>query len=301
MAYRLRRDKSVQKSLRLVAVEQLDKAIDELQCPELDRHETVHQVRKRCKKIRGLIRLVRPEFADYKSENKFFRDAARTLSHVRDAQSRLECFDALQARFDDQLDFSPLAPLRDQLESRRGEIADNQIDLEQRLEKFLAQMREARQRAERWKIDRDGFPAIKGGLKKTYRRGRQAFAAAYRDPTTENFHQWRKRVKYHWYHARLLRRIWPDSMASHREAADGLSDLLGDDHDLAVLRHTLITSSCLFPTGFDLQPLIVLIDRRRSELRGAAQPLARCLFAERPSQLAGRWKTYWKAWTAPSL
>jgi hypothetical protein len=28
----------------------------------------------------------------------------------------------------------------------------------------------------------------------------------------EHFHEWRKRVKYHWYHLGLLRELWPASM-----------------------------------------------------------------------------------------
>lgn len=299
MAFRLRRHQSVQKNVRRIAVEQMDQAIDELQSDALSRHDRVHQVRKRCKKIRGLIRLVRPGFADYRSENKFFRDTARRLSVVRDAHTLLECFDALQARFAKERDLTPLSPLRDRLESRRQEIAEHEIDLDQRLESTAAQLRSARQRASRWKINRNGFSAIKGGLEQTYERGRQGFAVAYRQPTNENFHEWRKRVKYHWDHTRLLRPIWPSAMAAHRGAADRLSDLLGDDHDLAVLRDTLTASPELVDSEAELQWLAILIDRRRVELRGLAQPLARRLFAEQPGDLVRRWGNYWRAWSSP--
>jgi hypothetical protein len=53
----------------------------------------VHQVRKLCKKLRGLIRLVRPEFDNFQKEDEFFRDAARELSYVRDAQSIIGLID----------------------------------------------------------------------------------------------------------------------------------------------------------------------------------------------------------------
>jgi hypothetical protein len=84
------------------------------------------------------------------------------------------------------------------------------------------------------------FSAVAGGLCKTYGRGRNALHAAYAEPSDESFHEFRKRAKYHWYHLRLLRRIWRDMLGVQREAADELSDLLGDDHDLAVLRNTLL-------------------------------------------------------------
>jgi hypothetical protein len=65
MSYHLKRsDGPVQDGVRRIAVDQIDAAIAELDDKALDVHETVHQIRKRCKKLRGLIRLVRPAFAD---------------------------------------------------------------------------------------------------------------------------------------------------------------------------------------------------------------------------------------------
>ena len=70
MAFQILADESVEEAVQRIVREQIDKAIDEINDRELDRHETVHQVRKRCKKIRGLIRLVRPQLEDtYDREN----------------------------------------------------------------------------------------------------------------------------------------------------------------------------------------------------------------------------------------
>ena len=298
MAYRIRRQKSVQESVRKVALEQIDKAIGEIMDEELDRHVTVHQVRKRCKKLRGLIRLVRPQFCDYQKENAFFRDAAGELSYVRDAQSMIECFDNLMKRFQDYVDLDAFTPVRDELAERRQKIANDKLGLEKKLDQFFAKMREARQRADRWKIDADGFLAVKGGLAKTYRRGRKGLRNTYGEPSAENFHEWRKRVKYHWYHARLLRRIWPDMLQVHRRATDQLSDVLGDDHDLVVLRQTLLEHPDRFGGESDLQPLIGLIDRHRAELQTLARPLGEHVFSEKPEQLASRFGSYWETWKA---
>lgn len=302
MAYRFRRNKSVQKNVRKVALEQIDKAIGEILDEKLDRHETVHQVRKRCKKLRGLIRLVRPEFGDYQQENEFFRDAARKLSYVRDAQSIIKCFDGLVGHFQDQIDEGAFAPVREELTARRQRIADDKVGLDNQLDEFLAKLREARGRAAQWKISDNGFTAVEGGLAKTYRRGRKALRKAYKNPSTEKFHEWRKRVKYHWYHARLLRRIWPDMMNVWRGATDQLSDLLGDDHDLAVFRQTLQDDPDRFGSESDLQVLIGLIDRRRAELQAKARPLGEWLFAEEPKHFSSRWGRYWETWQArPNL
>lgn len=298
MAYRIRRKKSVQKSVRKVAREQIDNAIGEILDENLDRHEAVHQVRKRCKKLRGLIRLVRPVFDDFQRENEFFRDAARELSYVRNAQSSIECFDDLIDHFQDQVGDDAFASIREELADRRQTIAEDKVGLQNKLDEFLAEMREARQRVDRWQINDNGFSAVSGGLMKTYRRCRKAFRKAYEKPTTENFHEWRKRAKYHWYHARLLRRIWPDMMNVQRNAAHDLSDLLGDDHDLDVFRETLLDDPHRFGNQWDLQAIIGLIDRRRAELQAVARPLGKRLLAEKPKQLAARFRAYWETWKA---
>lgn len=296
MAYRIRSRGSVQKSVRKIAHEQIDKAIHEVLNDELERHDAVHQVRKRCKKVRGLIRLVRPAFQDYQRENEFFRDAARELSYVRDAQSVIECFDGLMNHFAEQVDPNAFASVREQLAARRQNVTDDQVGLEKRLDEFLANMREARQRVEAWQIDADGFKAVEGGLRKTYGRGRKALRDANETTTVESLHEWRKRAKYHWYHARLLRRIWRHMMAVHIDTADDLSDLLGDDHDLAVFRTTLLGDQDSFGGKTEVQALIGLIDRRRAQLQTEARPLGERLFAEKPKRLAARFRSYWKSW-----
>lgn len=298
MAYRLRRKASVQKSVVKIAREQVDKAVHEILDRELDRHEVVHQVRKRCKKLRALIRLVRPAFQDYQRENIFFRDAARQLSYVRDAQSILECFDGLIDRFGEDIDVSAYAPIRKQLAYRRQAVAKDQAGLENRLAEFLAKMKDARQRLENWRIDADGFSAVEGGLRKTYRRGRSAFHEAYENPSAESFHEWRKRAKYHWYHLRLLQRIWQPVMAAHIDAGGELCDLLGKDHDLAVLRGLLLDEPEEFASTAEMRSFAELIDRRCDELRCTARPLGERIFAEKPKWLAARFRVYWETWTA---
>jgi hypothetical protein len=296
MSYRLRRKSSVQRSVRKVACEQIDKAIAEIDDAQLDRHKVVHQVRKRCKKLRGLIRLVRPAFSDYSRENRDIRDAARELSYLRDSQSIIDSLDALLAHFQEQLEPDAFASIRQELATRRERIAQDRKGLEQKLERVLTRLRELRQRALHWRIDDRGFAAVSGGLEKTYARGRKALGKAYRSPSPARFHEWRKRTKYHWYHLRLLRRIWPEMLQVEGAAGDKLSDLLGDDHDLAVLRDTLIKTPEQFGDARQLQLLVALIDRRRAELQAQALPLGRRLYAEKPRRMTKRLRQYWSVW-----
>ena len=86
-----------------------------------------------------------------------------------------------------------------------------------------------------WPLERDGFEPLEDGLERTYRRGRRDLARRGKDPTAENLHEWRKRVKDLWYHCAILERSWKPVMSALADEAHELSDRLGDDHDLAVL------------------------------------------------------------------
>ena len=300
MSYRIRKKGSVQKSVRKIAAEQIDKAIAVVSDPGVDRHEAVHEARKRCKKLRGLIRLVRPAFPEYGRENADVRDAARGLSSLRDAQSMLDCFDGLVERIREQLGTDSLGSIHAELTRRRQAIADDALGHDQALKGFLQRMRALRQRVGGWRITADGYGAVAGGLKRTYRRGRRALRRAYGDASARAFHEWRKRTMYHRYHARLLRGLWPVMLEAQRGAARVLGDRLGDDHDLVVLRRTLLEDPEAFGSARDLQVVTGLIDRRRAQLLAEARPLGERLFAEKPSRLRARYRCYWRAWKASS-
>ena len=76
----------VDSCFRAIAVDQLDEALADLATPEGHGRSVVHEARRRCKKLRGLLRLVRPAFPEFARENAAIRDAAALLSHLRDAE-----------------------------------------------------------------------------------------------------------------------------------------------------------------------------------------------------------------------
>jgi CHAD domain-containing protein len=297
MAFRILADESVEEAVQRIAREQLDSAIDEINDQGLNRHVVVHQVRKRCKKIRGLVRLVRPQFEDtYDHENAWYRDAAQQLSYVRDAQSIIDTFDKIMDHFQDQIDHKAFAPVRKRLTNRRKKVAKDEAGLRERLDVFLERLHEGRERVAAWRLREKGFSAVQGGVTKTYARGCTAMTKAYQKPSTENFHEWRKRVKYHWYHMRLLQSVWQAPMQARCDAADLLSDYLGDDHDLSILRETLLDRPADFGGEATLQALLGLLTQRQVELRAQAKLLGVRLYAEKPQRFSKRLHSYWNAW-----
>lgn len=293
MAFKLHLDESVEIGVHRVAREQLEKAIGELDDAKLDRHEKVHQVRKRCKKMRGLLRLVRPVFPEFKKENKSFRDSARELSYIRDSQSMLECVETLSNHYRTHVDGKMFKTILAVLEHRRERSAGDGSKLEKKLKRFRSDILAALERVPSWRIGAEGFAAVEGGLRKTYRSARKELAEAFADPTAENFHQWRKRVKYHWYHTRLLHALWPEMLSVQIEAADNLSDILGDEHDLSVLQKTILEDVELGNRGAAVQIIRRLIDQRRTHLQAQARIIGLRIFAEKPKQFSARLGSYW--------
>jgi CHAD domain-containing protein len=118
--------------------------------------------------------------------------------------------------------------------------------------------------------------------------------AAWAEPTDTAMHEWRKRVKYHWYHVRLLEEINPEMMLPREQAADELGDLLGDHHDLAVLEARL--AEVELGPGTDMEAFRGLLRQRKAELAEAAFAQGRLMLAERRKALVKRWGSYWTAW-----
>lgn len=292
MSYRLKKNEDVQSGIQRIAVEQIDKARAELAS---ETHvEAVHQLRKRCKKIRAALRLARPALGTrFKQENARFRDLAREVADLRDSQVLVETFDALMNAQDDAIDRRHYAPMRPKLMACRE--AASQGDIDERLGRIDQALEQARAEVAQWSLDTNGFDAVRGGLGKSYRRGLEAMRDAQRSGSVADYHEWRKRVKYHRYHCEILRRIWPVAMAMRAEALHHLSDLLGHDHDMAVLKERLTESPGAFGHRDNEQALVALIDERQDALRAAARPLGLRLFAEKPKALVRRFGVYWRA------
>lgn len=171
-----------------------------------------------------------------------------------------------------------------------------------RIDDLLAEFRDtmilARQRVEAWHLNAEGFEALAGGLAKTYRQAQKAMAGARETGSEEDFHDWRKFVKYHWYHSSLLAPTRPDIMVAHRGAADRLGESLGDLHDLDVLRDRLADEPITHALASESSRIYDLIAQRRQDLAADALERGAELLAEAPEDLTSRWRDYWETWQA---
>ncbi len=300
MSYRFEVDESVAEGLRRIACEQLDKALAELADEELNVDETVHQVRKRCKKLRGLLRLVRPGFDGYDHENACLRDIARKLSDARDAAAFVETVAALETRFAGELG-DGFSELRGDLQEYRDEVVAGGPSPADQLSVAKDALVLARERVATWRLSEKRFAAVGPGLIKTYARGREAMERCTRDEGGEQFHEWRKRVKYHLYHLRLVRNIWDAPLKKWAAEVKTLGECLGDDHDLVELRALLDGDGRDLGSERERELLAGVITARQRVLRSEAFSLGARIYAERPKHLQRRFKRYWQTWREDGL
>jgi CHAD domain-containing protein len=165
----------------------------------------VHSARKAVKKERSLLRLARGSISpkQRRRENRALRQAARRLSGVRDADVMIETAAQLSARFAGQLPESTFREIADELErtrdARDGSAAGSAVD-----GRAVQELDAVRRRVADWQLAQGGWGAIESGLLRAYRQGLEAFARARHEPSLEDLHTWRKRVKDLWYQERLL-------------------------------------------------------------------------------------------------
>jgi CHAD domain-containing protein len=296
MAYRLSVADDVSSSVRTCAREQLASAVERLEHAHEDPVEAVHAARKHLKKARALLRLVRPALGRkaYRRENDALRDAGLALSGARDADVIVQTVGTLAEHAAGRLPaetFDQLsAALAAEAAAARGGAGRSVPDLGQAIET----LRSAALRVETWPLETADWETAIAGVAQAYARGREAFAVARATPDAELLHTWRKRAKDLWYHQRLLAPAWPELLRAQAEQAHALTELLGDDHDLAVLTARLGDDRAQLPPVVDADraALLALAEHRSHELRTAATQLGRRIYAESPKAFTRRLARY---------
>lgn len=292
MAFVLDPARSLPDELRRAAHEQTAAAIAELRGETDDAAgAAVHRARKCCKRVRALLRLVREPLGKkvYKRENAAYRDAARLLSELRDAQVLVSTLDAVgeQYALDVEAEHFVLATL---LANRT-----NELRTDDRRERAADALAAAAERIDGWALDGGGWELLAPGFGRVADqvrdRRKKALTAKRGTKADHAFHDWRKRVKYHWHHLELLEELWPPVLSTVAAETHRLSDLLGEEHDLTMLRSTLLEKG--LPEEEDRRELLLaLVDGRRLRLRQETKPLADRLTALSPK----RQRTLAKAW-----
>ncbi len=214
--------------VKRIAIALVDDAVEQLRDAAAAPSETaVHEARKRFKELRALLRLVESAAGRHRTKEARLRarDAGRSLSAARDADVLGETFEKLHERFGDSFDRSRDFARRLTEDARGGKL---DTDTASRL------ISAVRNSIALWSFD-VADKDIQQGLRRGLRRARRAMRTAVEVRSDAGFHEWRKRAKDSWYHARMTEEIVP-SMRDREPQLRRLARILGDHHDLVIVR-----------------------------------------------------------------
>jgi CHAD domain-containing protein len=289
MTAQLQPGETPRKGLRRIVRGQIDKALDDLGIA--DPVERVHSVRKRLKRLRALLRLARDgmDRSTFERETSRLRDAARSLASARDGAVLVATLDDLAELAGD---LALIAETRDRLLQRQSDATRAALGDGSAFAALASCLRECRAAFDGDALRGMTWRVLRAGLRRIDRRGRRAFREAYESPSVENLHAFRKRVKELGYALEVVAPIRLDVIGRRAHLAGDLAESLGDDHDLAVLRQSLLAGAGPAPAVVALVPVI---DARRASLQESAFTLGRKVYRERPRDFAGRLDRAWRS------
>lgn len=290
MAFRFKLEEPFDDGFRRIALEQLTRAESQLRSPG-DNAVAIHETRKALKRLRALLRLVRRTLREdtFKEVNAQLREVAGILSGARDSHVLLETIINLEGACGLAAKGAG-GKLREILRTANG---GDRPSVDAAVSKALERLAVVKTKFAHLEITGSGFEAIGPGLEVSYRRGRRTFRAAYAEGSDESFHEWRKSVQLHWRHMALLSNAWPDYFAVRVNEARALSQILGDDHDLALLKAFVAAEPSARISSAQANSIGKLGRRRQKQLRTMAQPIGVRLYAEGAKGLHRRMSQYW--------
>jgi len=301
MAFELKPNEPVGASITRNVKNQIEKAIEYLGTkPELpaklssraagSEKDPVGEVRKCFKKIRAALRMAREELGEelYHQENWSFRDAARPLTQVRDARILVETAERFRQPLVQAIGPAAYTKIRAALIANRKDMERQVLDQRKAFATVADFAARALARLPGWNLQRDGWPAMEPGLRRVYRQGRRALALAAESRSVANLHEWRKQSKYLWHELQLLQARWTDSQKELVNRTHQLATLLGEDHDLAVLRETLAADPLAYGGHHMLKSVFTVIDRSRGELERQVFALGQEIYKDPPRTFTSR-------------
>lgn len=297
---RFLRGESISRGLNRVVNLQFDLALTLGNAASHELAEAVHGTRKATKRLRAMLRLVRDNLSEetYYTNNATLRLVAAELGSVRDSWVMASSLDRLVLT--QSGDAGTVEILRERLEARYESKSRTLLENGALLASIIEQLDLVRVRSSQWTVQAGGdrselpheFSSIATGLGRVYRRSRRAMHIVNESPTDTLLHAWRKRAKYLRHQVEALNVLDPVGLEATEARLERLTDLLGEDHDLAVMG-TRLNNDGLLTRGLDVEAILDAIGAIRFQLQSEAVSLGRPLFADPPSEFVAHFEQLW--------
>ncbi len=285
----LHTDKSLGIGVLRVAEDLINTIVGSGQHPKQEEGEYIHHVRTTIKRLRALLRLIRPVVGEqfFNRENARLRKAGRRLVVARDAEVARETLKTLSVTGESEK--KAVAAALTGLESR----TQPGTDIGEALTQVKADLEQTKRNLQRLQLVDGEWEVVEAGLQDVYRQSRKRMNTALQDGGDEAFHKWRIRVKNLFYELELLEPVWPKRMDKMTSRLAKLQDKIGLDHDIAVLKALLRKTPETFGGIEAVERVIRRLDGESRKLRHAAEPLGEKIFAKKPRRFVRKLSRRW--------
>ncbi|HZP21406.1 MAG TPA: CHAD domain-containing protein [Bauldia sp.] len=283
MGDKIRRREPIERGLWRLLDRDIEEAFAELS-GNGGREERIHRARQKLKRVRSLVRVLKPAIGEKASIAKeMLSGAARLLARARDADAAAASARGLLSAAPDSRAIG-LDKVVEEFDRRANEAHSQSTpirEVEKRLGRARTMLRDAA------RDGGNGTRLLTHALGRSYRKGRKAMRRAETSLATPDLHRWRKSVKDLWHLLRLARKHLP--RRAERDAADlaRLAEALGLDHDHAMLAERLALSPSADPA---LMRQLALIAQERRRLEKEAFAIGARLYRRSPGGWARKVK-----------
>ncbi len=279
---------------------QFDIALAVATTPPERQASAVHSTRKALKRLRAMLRLVRDTISHdcYHTDNQVLKLIAAELGTVRDSWVMADVLDRLLPH--DAASKAAVDVLVDRLQDRYRTESLALLENKAQMASIVEQLENAKERSKRWSVVAGEvstplpheFESIAPGLQRVYKRGRRGMRIVVDSPTDTLLHVWRKRAKYLRHQVEALNVLDPVRLLRYELELEQLTDLLGDDHDLAVLLARFASDPALIE-GIDVEPVLDAIGAKRHELQAKSIDLGRDFFRDPSTDFLAYIESVW--------
>ena len=284
-------------AIKRLALERLTISYNSLNAGRGDWSGSIHEARKQFKELRALVRLIRGVLGKeaYRHENYLFRDLGRQLSPIRDRDVIIEKFEWLLRRYESQGIKDHTDELAENLKEYLDRSQPTESQLNERLDWVLGRLDESFDRIRNWPAIPNSFNSISEGVHRVYKKAYAYYNYCYETPTTSNLHEWRKRTKYVRHHYEFIQDICFAETPSVIDEAHKLTEWLGSDHDMAILKAALQSQSLPQNPSNQVSRFIAIIEKERRHLQKKIFKSAEHNFAMKPGRHLDWVRERWEA------
>lgn len=275
---------SVSSGLRAIGNTLFEKAFARIDSPTDNPEKDLHFLRTTIKQLRALLRILKPFIGKsaFKRQNARLRGAGRGLGALRDETVSRETLTDLGSR-------TRSTPLKQSIKAALKSIpARNHSPMPGRFKETRIILKLAHADFKKLPLKKGEWAMIRAGLKRVYKDVRNRMGTVVTAQTDEAFHRWRIRVKNLYFALQWLEPLWPRLLGPKVRELQKLQRLLGDDHDLVVLKKRLGNSVEAAGGTANVGRLLKNLDQRNRKMRHAAERLGKKLFRQTSSRFIGQ-------------